>query len=381
MNELSAANFSQCITDASSAYSLPPVCYTSREAVDVEIEQIFRRKWIGVGRSDMVAGPGDFITLDIAGQQIILLRDKEGTLRAFANVCRHRGARLVDGEGSCKGLRCPFHSWFYGLDGRLVSAPHMDGVAGFEKSDFGLIAYQAEERLGFAFVCLDAEADGLQAQLGDVDKFHKPWPMEDLVTVRRQEMEVDCNWKLFLEVFNEYYHLPFVHPDSIDSVYCPPDPAEKVDGAFATQFGRTDGTGGLLEESQGSALPAMPGLTGNAHEGARYTWLFPNMTFAANTDALWCYEAYPLGPDKCKVVQSACFHPETAARADFKEKSVAYLDRLDAALAEDIPALVNQQRGMECPDAQPGRFQPDLEPNVASFAKWYAESLEEAGGV
>ena len=116
----------------------------------------------------------------------------------------------------------------------------------------------------------------------------------------------------------------------------------------------------------------MPGLTGQAKEGARYTWIFPNMTFAANSDALWLYEAYPDGPDRCHVIQTACFHPATTALPDFDVRLASYLDRLDAALDEDIPALVNQHRGMTSPDARPGRFQPDLEPNVASFARWYA---------
>ena len=116
----------------------------------------------------------------------------------------------------------------------------------------------------------------------------------------------------------------------------------------------------------------MPGLTGEGASGARYTWIFPNMTFAANRDALWCYEAYPIGANQCKVYQTACFPPETVALQAFAEKSLAYMERLDAALAEDVPALINQQRGMECPDAVSGRFQPDLEPNVAAFARWYA---------
>ena len=143
--------------------------------------------------------------------------------------------------------------------------------------------------------------------------------------------------------------------------YAKPDVADTVAGAFATQFGATDGTGGLLEADQDKALPDIPGLTGKATQGARYTWVFPNMTFTANSDALWCYEAYPLGPARCRVVQTSCFPPETIALPEFAEKSEAYLGRMDAALAEDVEALVNQQSGMSCPDAQPGRFQPDLE--------------------
>jgi len=369
---VTAAEFDLCRLPAGEAWSLPPMAYCSEDHARDEEQRVFRSSWLGVGRADMVAAPGDFITLEIAGHDLILLRDAEGVLRAFANTCRHRGARLVEEAGQCKGLRCPFHSWFYALDGRLVSAPKMDAAKGFEKAENGLIAYHAAERAGFAFVCLAPEAPDLDAWLGDFERIHADWPLAALRTLRRRELEVACNWKLFLEVFNEYYHLPFVHPDSIDSVYALPEPPDAVTGAMATQFGRTDGTGGLLEDQQNQALPDMPGLTGLAPVGARYTWLFPTMSFAANSDALWCYEAYPLGPDRCKVIQSSCFHPRSMELPDFAEKSAAYLQRMDAALDEDIPALVNQHRGMQNPAARQGRFQPELEPNVASFARWYA---------
>ena len=358
--------------------SLPPACYVEPEITSLEVEHIFRQGWIGVGRSDQVRNAGDYRTLDIAGQSIILLRDRDAELRALANSCRHRAARLMDGAGNCRGIRCPFHSWAYRLDGSLVAAPHMEAAEGFDRADYGLISYRAEERLGFVFICLNRDAPDLDEVLGDFAPLHAPWPMETLVTTRRRELVVDCNWKAFIEVFNEYYHLPFVHPDSIDDVYDPPDPGDDVAGAYASQFGATTGTGGLLQTEQASALPPMPGLTGREAAGVRYTWVFPNMTFAAGTDALWVYEAYPIGPNQCHVVQTACFPPETLSAPGADAKLAAYHSRLDAALAEDIPALENQHKGLAHPDARQGRFQPLLEPNVASFARWYANTIQDA---
>ena len=365
----------RCMAAPELSHCLPPPCYTSDAFVNAETEILFRRSWLGVGRSDVVRKGGDFITLDIAGQSIILLRDRDGGLRAFANTCRHRGARLLDGAGNCRGIRCPFHSWAYHVDGRLAAAPHMDEVPGFDRAENGLIAYQVEERLGFVFVCLDPTAPDLNSVLGDFADVHAPWPMKSLVTTRRREIQVGCNWKAFLEVFNEYYHLPFVHPDSVDDVYDLPDVANKVSGAYASQFGATEGTGGLLQTQQEYALPPMPGLSGREANGVRYSWVFPNMTFAAGTDALWVYEAYPLGANRCRVIQTACFPPETLALPGADERLAAYHDRLDAAINEDIPALENQQRGLNCPDAVAGRFQPLLEANVATFARWYAEKM------
>lgn len=364
-----------CRAPAEQAHTIPPRCYTEAQIEALESDILFRRGWISVGRADLVKAPGDYAALDLAGQAIILLRDKKGGLRAFANACRHRGARLVDGQGTCRGLRCPFHSWMYGLDGRLAAAPHMDAADGFDRAEYGLKAYRAEERLGFAFVFLNADAPPLDAVLGEFAAIHAPWPLESLVTTRRREMVVGCNWKAFLEVFNEYYHLPFVHPDSIGDVYLPPDAPEPVQGGFATQFGPTEGTGGLLQDEQDKALPPMPGLTGRAATGVRYTWVFPNMTFAAGRDALWVYEAYPLGPNQCRVIQSACFPRETLDQPDVEEALAAYHTRLDAAIDEDIAALENQQRGLASPDAAQGRFQPLLEANVARFAAWYADKL------
>ncbi len=366
-----------CIAPPGAALSLPPGCYTDAEWAKAEAA-LFRSNWIGVGRSDQIAKSGAYRTLDVAGQSVILLRDRDSILRAFANTCRHRGARLLDGSGECRGIRCPFHSWAYRLDGCLVAAPRMDEAPGFDRQDYGLIAYRAEERLGFVFICLNPEAPPLDDVLGDFTELHAPWPIETLVTTRRRELQVDCNWKAFIEVFNEYYHLPFVHPDSIDDVYSEPDPATPTSGSYASQFGATEGTGGLLQTEQDHALPPIPGLKGAAAAGVRYTWLFPNMTFAAGTDALWVYEAYPLGPDRCHVIQTACFPPETLALPEAGAKLAAYHDRLDAALAEDIPALVNQHRGLSNPDARQGRFQPLLEPNVAKFADWYARAVAQA---
>lgn len=362
------------------AQSLPPACYTQAGLVEAEARAVFGG-WVGVGRADMVADPGRFIALDFAGHSIILLRDRDGQLRAFANSCRHRAARLMDGAGDCRGIKCPFHAWAYRLDGSLAAAPHMEAAEGFVKEDYGLRTYRAEERLGFAFVCFDDEAPELDSVLGDFAKIHAPWPLDTLVTTRRQVLEVGCNWKAFIEVFNEYYHLPFVHPNSVNDIYAAPEPADEVTGAFASQFGATDGTGGLLQTEQDKALPPIPGLSGEATRGARYTWAFPNMTFAANSDALWVYEAYPLGPDRCRIVQSACFPPETVSTPGADAKIAAYHDRLDAALAEDIPALENQHRGLQSPDAKPGRFQPLLEPNVAAFARWYATAMLRPGAL
>ena len=251
----------------------------------------------------------------------------------------------------------------------------MTKVADFRPNDFGLQTYHVTERLGFVFICLEPNAPDIDAVLCDFSDIHAPWPIETLISTRDRTFEVACNWKSFLEIFNEYYHLPLVHPNSLDDIYKIPECSEDVTGAFATQFGTTIGTGGLLSKSQQQSFPTMPGLSGREARGVRYTWIFPNMVFAAGSDAVWMYEAYPITADRCLVHQTACFPPDTVQITDFDELAEAYYRRLDIALDEDIVALVNQQRGLICPDSSPGRFQPLLESNVASFARWYVSQM------
>ena len=371
-----AAQLKACVAPAQVAGSLPPRCYWDDSVLAVEIARIFRRKWVGIGHGGRFARAGDYEALELAGVPLVVLRDTDGQLRAFANSCRHRGARLLDGSGNCRGIRCPFHSGAYKLDGSLAGVPHMENAAGFDRSDYGLVAFRTAELNGLAYVCVDNAAPNFSSQIGDFAELHAPWPLDSLVPARRRSFEVACNWKAFLEVFNEYYHLPHVHPDSINSVYALPDPAETVTGEYASQYGATEGTGGLLEGQQEDALPAMSGLDPAVDAGVRYTWVFPNMTFAAGRDALWIYEANPIDAGRCHVTQTACFPAELAARPDFEALVAPYYHRLDAAIAEDIPALENQQRGLNSPFAQQGRFSPLLEANVASFARWYAEQMQ-----
>jgi len=275
-------------------------------------------------------------------------------------------------------MRCPFHFWTYGLDGRLLGAPSMQRTEGFDRGEHGLHEFALAERYGFVFVSLEESPPGIDGWLGDFGEVHEASNLAGLVTTHRREFTVECNWKAFAEVFNEYYHLPYVHPGSIDSTYDDPDEPDVVVGAFATHFGTTQGTGGLLEDEQHRALPVMGGLSDREAHGVRYSWLFPNMVIATGAEGMWMYEVYPDGPDRCRCAQVVCFPPETAAMAGFAEVAEAYYERFDVAINEDIPVLEQQQLGMRSPFSRQGRFS-YLEPSVARFATWYAERLLSAG--
>ncbi|MGH1540730.1 MAG: aromatic ring-hydroxylating oxygenase subunit alpha [Arenicella sp.] len=368
-------SLSRCTVEAEAASCLPPACYANDNILQAEIDTIFLKGWISIGRTDRLNSPGDFITLNVASSPLIILRDKQHQLRAFANSCRHRGSRLLDGEGHCRTISCPFHRWTYNLDGKLIGVSKMETAKNFDKTTQGLKEFILAERAGFAFICMNDSPEDIDKYLGDFEKLHSPWPLQSLQSTRHRIFEVNCNWKGFLDVFNEHYHLPFVHPESINDIYQSPHATDQTTGAFTSQYGEISGTGGLLQDQQKHALPQIPNLPINVTNGVRYTWVYPNMTFAIGADMLWIYETYPLEVNRCEVHQTVCFPTQSIDCDKFEESSAFYYHRLDAAIAEDIPALEMQQRGLSSAFAEAGRFSPLLEANVAAFAKWYAEQL------
>jgi len=355
--------------------SLPFECYWEDSVFILEQKLIFANQWLGLGRADRLELPGEYEVFEFCGQTLLLIRDQDKILRLYANTCRHRGTKLLDGTGQCQSISCPFHGWTYALDGSLKFAKTMSENPNFDFSEHSLIEYNLKEIQGFLFAFLGNQPTDLNTHLGDFSELHQPWSLNELITTRREVFEVQCNWKAFLDVFNEYYHLNNVHPTSINNLYCKPEESDNTTGDYASQFGLTAGTGALLEAQQLNALPKMANLDEPWSLGARYSWVFPNMTFAAGQEAIWVYEANPITSGRCQVRRSICFPKNTTELPDFKEKSQAYYQRLDDALDEDITALENQQKGLHNSPSLQGQFSTLMEANVATFAQWYANKV------
>ena len=360
--------------DSNRSAGIPPACYADPALLAPERRAIFRRGWLGMGLASRWPNPGDFSAVDVSGIPVIVIRNRVGRLRAFANSCRHRNSTLLEGSGNCRKIKCPFHWWTYDLDGRLKVYPRMENAIDFDPAENGLVEFPLETRHGLVFLSLAEDPPAIDEWLGNFDRFHAQWRLDDLTATRVREFEVACNWKTFIEVFNEYYHLPAVHPDSINWLYPEPDPADETTGAYITQFGVTEGASALMSESQAQALPAGDGLEGRFRLGTRYTWIYPNLTFAASQDSLWMYQAYPITMDRSWIVQTIAFPSKSVALEDFEARAAHYYRRIDAALDEDLPFLVKQQQGLTSPFAKPGRFA-SLEPSVGHFAHWYAQQM------
>ena len=191
--------------------------FTDPRIFSQEARTLFLNSWVCVGRADEVAGPGHFRTYEIGGSGVIVLRGQDGTLRAFHNVCRHRGTRILEGVSSfgLSLLQCPYHAWTYGLDGRLVGAPHMDAAEDFDRAEFGLYPVALAEWRGFLFLNLGRNPVPLSKYLGDFQTRAAPYPLERLRLAHRIVYEIAANWKLVIQNANECDHCPGVHPQLV----------------------------------------------------------------------------------------------------------------------------------------------------------------------
>ena len=212
------------------AVTLIPDAYRSEEFFEIERERVWSKSWVTVGYATDIPRAGDILVEEVAGQSILVLRDRELGLRAYHNVCRHRGSRLVAENSNCKVIRCPYHGWGYGLDGQLLGTPYFQGLdvpaqtqnvyqmtpgvaADFCRDEYPLLPLQVREWGGLLCVNLDPTRRSFEEWIGDLPRRFCRHPLGEMQRVRRRTYEIQANWKLIAENFMEYYHLPWGHPE------------------------------------------------------------------------------------------------------------------------------------------------------------------------
>src|SRR5215467_13284710 len=200
------------------AWSMPSTFYRSPEFLALEREQLFMREWICVGRVEEVERPGDYLALEILQEPVVVMHGIDGKIRAFSNVCRHRGMTIARNQGNAKGLVCPYHHWSYDSTGRLIGTPRMPARADFEPAQCRLPEFALEQWQGFLFVCLAAEAPPLRSRLASLEEMIRPYHLEE-TRLRYVADEVwQTNWKNLLENFMEGYHLSALHRETLHNV-------------------------------------------------------------------------------------------------------------------------------------------------------------------
>ncbi len=341
-----------------------------------ECEVIFWDQWFCVGRAEGLEDVGSYRVVDVAGESVIVIRAADG-LYAHLNLCRHRGSRLLCGEGTQRGaIRCPYHAWAYALDGHLLSSPFVD------PSDVPLPARRlhsvgVSEWGGFVFVHLsparaEAAGESLEAQLGPIPSRAARYPLDALKIGHTIRYEVAANWKVLLENYNECYHCANVHPD-----LCRVVPAFKQHGGSNLDWERgiPHREGAWTFTSSGTSNRArFPGLDEDERERHKGELIYPNFLLSLAADHAAAFSVWPQGPQKCVVVCDFLFHPDAVAAPDFDPSdAVAFWDGVNK---EDWAICENVQAGMRSRAFDYGYYAP-MEDASLDIRRYVASRLGE----
>lgn len=360
------------------AETLPPWSYTSEEFFRLEVERIFRRVWNCIGREERVPEPGDYFTMDFAGVPLVVVRGDDNIVRAFANSCRHRGTKIAEGDGHCRALICPYHSWTYDLRGRLVAAPtEMDRTNDFCLENYGLVPIRLETWAGFLFVNLDGEAEHLDAYLGDLPQLLAPYSLSDMICVRRRFYDVACNWKVYLDNTKDQLHVTTVHRNSLDRVAPPTKINRQVQetrGNYVSSFVQIPCSMGLLKGDKG--FPKIPTLEGQMAERTTTPLILPSVYIACTVDCAYYLRIHPLTVNRMVLEQGGMFPSEVVDRPDFEERVEPYFRRWDTTAREDNEVCERQQSGLSSPFCIPGRYS-HREDNLHRITNWITEKILE----
>jgi phenylpropionate dioxygenase-like ring-hydroxylating dioxygenase large terminal subunit len=353
------------------AHAMPKAVYTSEEFAAQEVEQIFSKEWFCVGRATALANPGDYLTLELAGQPIMVIRDREGTLRAQSNVCLHRMSILLKGTRNVKGIVCPYHGWSYNTDGSLRAAPAMKHNEGFCKEDYRLPQIRCEEWLGWVMITLNPDAISPSEKLADVEGLIADYRMENYIENFNEQFIWNTNWKVLAENFMESYHLPVCHAKTIgglsklDEMICPP--------GLPTFNYHT-----ILKDDTLKIALAHPANTRMQGDRRRTTYLlaiYPSLLITLTPGYFWYLSLHPHGAGQVRVIFGGGMSPDFANDPDAQAHFRQLKTLLDEVNIEDKGCTERVYRGL-CSDlAKPGHLSHLERPNF-DFATYIASMLK-----
>jgi Rieske 2Fe-2S family protein len=352
-----------------SAKSLPQKYFVSPEVFAHEQAEIFSKEWLLVGHQSQIAKAGDYFVIEVAGESLIVIRDSKFEIRSFYNVCRHRGTRLKEDVcGHSSAIQCPYHAWTYGLDGRLIGAPHMDEVPGFDKADYPLHRVNLGLWEGFIFVNLndgearlrsEATARQRSGDLISLERWFAPlegkfshWNMSILRPAKRIEYDVRANWKLMFENYSECYHCPGVHP--MLSKVSPYDSAENdlAEGPFLGGFMKINPGKSLSMSGNACALPIEHDQ--ESTQRVFYYSIFPNMLLSLHPEYVMVHQLWPQSPERTLILCDWLFHPDAFARNDFNPQDA--IEFWDMTNKQDWHVCELSQQGIASRAYRPGPY-------------------------
>ncbi len=377
---VSAAEVAAVRRPVDEASLLPPRVFHDPEVFAYEQEAWFARSWVCVGRQEDAADAGSYFLATIAGEGVIVVRGRDGRLRAFHNVCRHRGSLLVtEPVGRQVRFQCPYHAWTYELDGRLLRAKHTDALIDFFVEEQGLLPVESQVWEGFVFVALQPDGTSLADQLADLPGHVARFGMTDLRRARGIEYEVGANWKVIAENYSECYHCPGVHPQL--NRLTPYDQGRNLEsnGPWAGGWMELVGDADTMSTDGATHGRApLPGLSAEDERRIHYFVLWPNLLLSLHPDYVMSHQVWPLDAERSRVMCQWLFHPETMARADFDPSDA--VDFWDLTNRQDWRVCELQQQGTRSRAYVPGRYAL-MEDMVHAFDLMVADRYAEDGVV
>ena len=361
------------------ALTLPAAYYVGREQFERELEALFRTMWICAGRSDEIAASGAYVLKELPGDSIIVTREQSGAVHAFHNVCRHRGTRLcTEVKGTFAGsIQCPYHSWTYGLDGRLLGAPHMDDVPHFRREDHPLHRVHVDDWDGHLFLNLSPVPPPLHAQLADLPAKFAPWRMRELKLGHRIVYDVKANWKLIIQNYNECLHCPNLHPALNRLSHYLSGENEPLRATY--MGGRMDLRPGVDTLSMDGTCPRafLPGLATEDRRRVYYYAIFPNLLLSLHPDYMMVHTLWPIAPDRTLNVCEWHFHPDELAQPGFIAADA--IEFWDMTNRQDWHVCELSQQGIASRAYRPGPYSP-RESIPAAWDREYLRALGEFNG-
>ena len=348
------------------ARAMPTSVYTSEDFVGAELKHVFSKDWYCVGRADALSKTGDYVTAELAGQPIVVLRDTDHQLRAMSNVCLHRMSTLLQGRGNAKTIVCPYHAWTYNLDGKLRGAPAMTQNDAFCKDHYRLPQVRCEEWLGWVFVCLDPEAETVSVQLAEVADMIAAYDMTNYSESFYEEHVWNTNWKVLAENFMESYHLPVCHAGTIgglsklEDMICPP-------GRPAFNYHTI-----LKDESLRIAMAHPTKNNRLKGEERRTTYLlalYPSLMITLTPGYFWYISLHPKGPGQVHIRFGGGMSNDFAEDTDISENFTQLKTLLDEVNVEDRGCTEKVFNGLCSDAATPGHLSHLERPNY-DFAQY-----------
>jgi Rieske 2Fe-2S family protein len=320
------------------------------------MDAIHSEMWLCAGRVGQIPNPGDYFVRQVATASIIILRDQTGTVRAFHNVCRHRGTLLCNqNEGRLAGrIQCPYHAWTYKLDGTLANAPHMEKVNGFCEADFSLNPVGTSVWDGHIFINLSARPMPFVEHLAGLDVKFRPWTMEELELVERRVYSLKANWKLIIQNYSECLHCPIVHPQLQKNSHYMSGDNEPPGRTFL---------GGCMDLREGVATlttsgrtnrSCLPGLSAEDRRHVYYYCLLPNLLLNLHPDYMLTFTLWPRAVDQTDIICEWHFHPEEICKPAFDPKDA--VEFWEVTNRQDWELSERAQTGISSKGYRPGPY-------------------------